>query len=118
MIIFLEPKKWHQQYPSYCLILLGDGSSWILGKYCKDLGGGDGIDEPYIFHRDYTEKPVKDLEAAKKECADGCDANEDCEYAEILWMVEDDAKWCTFWKKGVCEMQDNDYNDSYVYKKQ
>jgi len=60
----------------------GDGTSWIVGKYCMDPEG----DWPVITHRDYSEKPVKDLEAAKKECADECDLSEDCKYAELYWL--------------------------------
>ena len=98
----------------YFLISLGDGSSWIVGKVCTDPDG----DEPYIFHRYYTEEPVKDVEAAKKECADACDANEKCKYADLRWEVESTAKWCTFWTKDVCKMVDNEYMDTYVYTKQ
>lgn len=88
----------------------------MVGKYCMNPdNGGEGAE---IFHRYYTEEPVKDLEAAKKECADACDANENCKYANLLWEIESTAKWCTFYTKDVCDMRDNAYNDTYVYKKQ
>jgi len=89
----------------------GDGTSWIVGKYCMDPEG----DWPVITHRDYSEKPVKDLEAAKKECADECDLSEDCKYAELYWLPGG-TQSCFFWTKDVCETTDgNDY--SFLYKK-
>ena len=96
----------------YFLILFGDGTSWISGKYC-DASDGDwtGV----IEHRDYSENPVKDLDAAKKECADTCDLNKDCKYGDIFWLPGE-AQWCTFWTRDVCEMTENEF--SYIYKKQ
>ena len=73
--------------------------------------------EPIKFFKDYTNKPKKDLETAKKECADACGTDNDCKYAMILW-IPNESHWCAFWTKEACEMTDNPYNDSYIYTKQ
>jgi len=90
----------------------GDGSPWIDGKYCTVPDGED----LYILYNDYSEKKAANLEAAKKDCADGCDADKDCKYAEIFWLP-DEAQVCTFLTKDVCEKKEDDVN-SYIYKKQ
>ena len=101
-----------QQSHCHFFILLGDGSSWIVGKFCTDPDGG----EPMIFFKDFI-GTKKDLETAKKECADGCDSNEDCKYAEILWIPEQ-VQYCSFWTKDECKLVDNGFKNSYNYKKQ
>ena len=86
----------------------------IEGKYCTD----PDEEYPYIDHRDFAKEPVKDLEAAKKECADACDINEDCKYGEIYWLPGE-GQWCYFWTKDVCKMEDVvAENVSFIYKKQ
>ena len=95
----------------YFRIWLGDGSTWIDGNFCTD----PDEEKPYIFFKEYVDQPAEYLETAKKECADGCDANEDCKYAEIFWLPGV-AQICTFWTKDVCEMKDDEA--SYIYKKQ
>ena len=112
-------QKWLQQYPYHFIILLGDGSSWIDGTYCARSDG----EETEIFYKDFTD--LKDLETAKKVCAAGCDANEACKYAEIIWYLDLEYKQCFFWTKDVCDMKEDlsSFNDDhsfffYIYKKQ
>ena len=111
MIIFLEPKLGLQQYPYHFIILLGDGSSWIDGTYCARSDG----EETEIFYKDFTD--LKDLETAKKVCAAGCDANEACKYAEIIWYEDAEYKQCFLLTKDECEKKD-DISFIYLYKKQ
>ena len=79
-------------------------------------GGYEGEDIFRDFSETYSDNPVKDLETAKNICADGCNANKDCKYADLFWMVDIDHKYCSFWTK-ECEMVDNEYMDTYVYTK-
>jgi len=94
----------------------GDSSPWIDGKYCYSESTDPDAEDPFILYKEDFFNQAANLETAKKECADGCDANEDCKYAEIFWLPGE-AQMCTFLTKDLCvEMKSDD--KSYTYKKQ
>ena len=66
------------QYCSFAS--LGDNSGWIDGKQCSyTLEPEDSI------FSTYSGDSPKDLETAKKDCAEACDNKSECKYANLYW---------------------------------